>query len=175
MSRSCLNGNVKLLPDELCHCQHVVVAGVGAIYAATNGRYDQPSMTRSRATNADTNETVSHPRQYDGHRTLDGGWVIRESWIKVWGRSYNKSGDVEKRLLFTLNYMERGEGAHHENVFYPTEAPKSLISALAPCSYNIYLSHEEIGGGIRMGLNYPNDSFWFVPHRNSTFRCLLVG
>jgi hypothetical protein len=118
MSRSCLNGNVKLLPDELCHCQHVVVAGVGAIYAATNGRYDQPSMTRSRATNADTNETVSHPRQYDGHRTLDGGWVIRESWIKVWGRSYNKSGDVEKRLLFTLNYMERGEGAHHENVFF---------------------------------------------------------
>jgi len=26
------------------------------------------------------------------------------------------------------------------NNFYPTEAPKSLISALAPCSYAIYLS-----------------------------------
>ena len=73
MSRSYLNGNVKLLPDERRHCQHVVVAGMSAIYAATNGRYDQPSMTLSQATNADTNETVSHPRQYDGHRTLDGG------------------------------------------------------------------------------------------------------
>ena len=52
---------------------------------------------------------------------------------------------------------------------YPTEAPKSLILALAPCSYNISLSHEEIGGGIIMGLNYPNDSFFLSGRPASKF------
>ena len=49
-------------------------------------------------------------------------------------------------------------GGKLDNIFNPTEASKSLILALAPCSYTIYLSHS---GGIIMGLNYPNDSLWF--------------
>ena len=111
---------------------------------------------------------------------LDLGSLVTPSMTLRFFILRSTSSYLFMELLFGHSAIERKKNLrvfhrlHLNCSIYPTDAPKSLISVLAPCSYNIYLSHEDIGG-IIMGLNYPNDSFWFNPHRNLTFRCLLVG
>ena len=50
---------------------------------------------------------------------------------------YHGNSDCLKRVKFLNMFIWQV----FINPLYPTEAPKSLISAVAPCSYNIYISH----------------------------------